>query len=316
MRSLFSAAVLTAFALPAQSPPVFSMNDTTTTVTGAITSTGFSGFNGRAWQITPAATVAVVSGRLFTENVLLAGSKFMSLEIWTDGGGQPGNRIAGGTWKIVNARTLQWQGTSFDNVVPLLASTPYWVVWKEQGSSRIPVEPGGVTTPTMRANGAGWAALPAEAPKIRLYAGLLDDAYATPYGFPCATTGGLLPTVFTNEQPNLGNAGFFFETNGSPPSQPVFLVLGTNPAFASTPVPGMAPGCMQHTDIVTTLLAFAGTGTVTGPTAAGCAAYAVPIPAATAFTGMMVAAQAAPFDPGSTYVLPFAAANALRIVLY
>jgi hypothetical protein len=122
--------------------------------------------------------------------------------------------------------------------------------------------------------------------------------------------------VFTNEQPTLGNATFFFEMSGNPTGAPLFLLLGINPSFASIPVVGLPAGCAQNTDIVESFLYFAGTGNTRGPTCDGYARHVVPIPSLPNLLGFVVAAQAVPYDSGAVSPLPFVSSNAQRITLY
>jgi hypothetical protein len=313
--ALFATA-LSAAAL-AQTPPCFSLNDTNTTVSTNVTSFGFSGQNTRAWQITPASALAVQAVQLFTANSSLTGSRFMSVELWSDAGNVPGARLGGGTFKIVNARPASWQGADLDAVVVLLPSTPVWVVWIDPGFSTLPVEPGGaVVVPEMVRNGAAWASSGSSAPKVRVFCNQLDDVYSAPFGIGCPLSTGSLPSVFTNEQPQLGNASFFFETSGNASGAPVFLVLGLNASFVSLPAPLLGPSCYQNTDIVSSVFLSAGTGNTRGPTCAGYASLSVPIPAVPAFAGTVLAVQAVAFDAGSTAPLPFAASNAQRVTLF
>jgi hypothetical protein len=310
------AAVLSAAAL-AQTPPCFSLNDANTTVSKSVTSFGFSGQNTRAWQITPSTALPVQALQLFTANTSLTGSRFMIVELWSDASGVPGARLAGGTFKIVNARPASWQGADLDAVVVLLPSTPVWVVWIDPGFSTIPVEPGGATVvPEMTRSGAVWTSSGASAPKVRFFCSQLDGAHTAPFGVGCVLSTGGLPSVFTNEQPQLGNAGFFFETSGNPSGAPVFLVLGLDPNFVALPAPLLGLYCYQNTDIVSSVFLSAGTGNTRGPTCAGYASLSVPIPAVPAYLGTVLAAQAVAFDAGSTAPLPFAASNAQRVTLF
>ncbi len=122
--------------------------------------------------------------------------------------------------------------------------------------------------------------------------------------------------MFTNEQPTIGNAGFFFETSGNPNGGAVFVVIGFDPLWISLPIAGFPAGCMQNTDLVATLFLLAGTGNTRGPTCAGYASMPIAIPADPGLTGLLIAAQAVPFDAGAAAPLPFATSNAQRIYLY
>lgn len=319
MRHLIPAAMtllLTATAA-AQTPACFSLNDANTNVSGSVTAYGFAGQNTVAWQITPTTPLVVQAAQVYTRNALLTGDRFMILEIWDDAAGLPGNRIAGGAWRIVNARPNAWQGANLDQLAILQANAPVWLVWREPGSSTPPEEPGGTTVPKARLSGTTWTLLAAQAaPKVRLFCNQLDDTNTVPFGSGCASSTGFFSTVFTNEQPTLGSAGFFFETSGNPAGAPVFLVLGFDPSWVPAPVPGLPAGCMQNTDIVATTFVTAGTGTTRGPTCAGYASFYMPLPTDPAFSGFQIAVQAVPYDAAAAAPLPFAASNAQRITLY
>jgi hypothetical protein len=315
---LLALTLLLAASAVAQTPPCLSFNDSNTTVSGTISAAGFSGQLYRAWQITPTAGFPVMAAQVYTRNQALSGDRYFILEIWTDAAGQPGTRLAGGTWKVVTSRPFAWQGANLDAPVVLLPNTPYWVVFIEVGGSNFPVEPGGATVvPEMRSsNGTTWIVVGTSAPKIRLFCGLLDDANSVPFGSGCTSSGGRLPSVFTNEQPTLGNATFFFEMSGLPTGAPVFLVLGIDTSFVSVPAVGLPAGCAQNTDILEPFLYFAGTGNTRGPTCDGYARHVVAIPSMPNLVGFTVAAQAVPYDSGATSPLPFVSSNAQRITIY
>ena len=317
MRSILPTLCLLLSAAAAQTPPCFSLNDANTSVTGNITSYGFAGQNVQAWQITPTTNFIAWSAQVFTRNALLTGDRFMILELWSDVGGLPGVRLGGGTWRIVNARPYAWQGADLDQPVVVVANTPLWLTWIDPGSSTPPVETGGAVMPRATRSSAGvWTAGAASAPKVRLFCGPLDDAYSQPFGSGCALSTGQFSSVFTNEQPTLGNAGFFFETSGNPSGGAVFVVIGFDPNWIAIPVPGFPVGCLQNTDVVATLFALAGTGTTRGPTCAGYVSAPLAIPFDPGLTGQLLAAQAVPFDAGAVAPLPFATSNAQRIILY
>jgi len=319
MRTLFIAFTLLLPATgAAQTPPCFSLNDTNTTVSTAVTSYGFAGENCRAWQVTSPNTIVVQSLQVYTRNTALTGDRFMILELWSDAAGMPGTLLGKGAWRIVNARPFAWQGANLDQLVVIPANTPVWVAWVDPGFSTPPEETGGVTMPRANRTAAGvWSLAVAQtAPKVRLFCTLLDDLYSVPFGTACPQSTGRFSTVFTNEQPTLGNAGFFFETSGNPSGGPVFVVIGFDPLWISLPVAGLPLGCMQNTDIVATLFVFAGTGNSRGPTCAGYQSVPIGIPADPGLTGQLIAAQAVPYDAGATTPLPFATSNAQRIILY
>ncbi|MBK8097993.1 MAG: hypothetical protein IPK26_12850 [Planctomycetes bacterium] len=302
-----------------QTPPCLAFNDANTNVNANIvTSYGFGGQNSLAWQITPQTTLAVLAAQIYTRNTALTGDRFMMLEIWSDNNGLPGSRITGGAWRIVNARPFAWQGTDFDGVAVLNANTPYWVVWVEPGFSNPPLETGGfdVLPKTQRTGTGAWGAVTNESPKIRLFCNQFDSPHMSMYGPFCFTSGGSLPSVFSNEDPAIGNATFLLETSGSPSGVPVFVALGLDPTYVSN-WPGLTPpGCFQNTDIVEALLLTSGTGNSRGPTCASHASVTLAIPADNALIGLTLAAQSVPFDAGAMAPLPFATSSAARFVLF
>lgn len=313
---LFAASAVLA-PMRAQTPPCVAFNDTTTTVSNAVTSYGFAGENTFAWQITPTTNDVVLGGQVFTRNTALTGNRFMMLEIWSDNGGVPGSRLCGGAWRIQNTRPMAWQGADFDAPAVLIANTPVWVVWIEPGFSTPCEEPGGATLPKVTRSGAGaWSAPTSSAPKLRLFCSLLDGQYAIPYGTACAQSTSTYASVFTNEQPQLGNAIFSFEMAGIAPGAPVFVLIGFDPLFVSAPVPGLPTGCMQNTDIVASTLVFGGTGNTRGPTCRNYAELAFAVPSNPGLQGQLISVQGAPYDAGAVAVFPFAASNALRITLF
>jgi hypothetical protein len=304
-------------AVVAQQPPCLALNDTNPTVTAGQTSFDFGGQNFRAWRLSPTQTMVVEAVQVFTRNNSLAGSRFMTVELWSDAGGLPAARLASGSWRIQNSRPLGWQGANLDHAVVLAAGTPVWVAWVEPGLSTPPEEPGGVALPTATRVGAG-AWLPAgvpTAPKLRLYCSLLADANSVPVGVGCPQSTGRTASVFTNEPPLLGSAVFAFESSGNPVGGTVFLVFGLIGTYVPAPVPGFPVGCLQNTDVVTSIVLTAGVGTTRGPTCSGYAAQAFPLPPDASLVGYTIAAQAASFDPGALAPLPFATSNAQRVTL-
>lgn len=311
---LFASLLLLA-SLPAQSPPCASLNDQNTNVSTAITSYGFAGPNVRGWQFIPQTTIVAQAVQLYTGNTQLTGSRFMTVEIWSENPATnlPMTRLAGGTWQISSALGNSWQGANLDAVTPMVASTPYWIVWIDPGFSTLPIEPGGVAVPTALGS---WTSTAASALKCRLFCGLLDGQNVSPFGSPCAGSTGRLGTVFTNQAPTVGNAGFTFEGTGFPSGVFAILALGRNPNWISIPVPGLASGCMQNTDIFVDTFGTIGTGNTRGPTAAGQVTFALAIPPIAAVAGTFVAAQIAALDTGLTAPIPLMVSNALRVTVY
>jgi len=316
---LFSLALLIP-ALQAQTAPCASLNDTNTNVNGAITATSLAGYDMRAWQFIPSTAVAAQSVEFFTGNTLATGAKFITIEIWSEDPSRtlPLARLSGGTWKISNPLGVGWQGANLDQVTVLLPSTPYWLVWHEPGSSRIPTEPGGTAIPAAlkSSSAVAWTSQAASALKFRIFCGLLDQQGVVSFGTACAGSSSRLGTVFSNQPPMVGNANFQFEGTGFPSGVLAVIALGTNPGWPAIPVPGLPAGCMQNTDIFVDLFGTTGTGTVRGPTAAGHVPFPLPIPNFPALVGTFVAGQIAALDSGLSAPIPFVTSNALRVTVY
>lgn len=318
LRSLV-AVLSTAALLLAQTPPCLSLNDQTNTVTANITAAGFSGFNSVAYQFTPAASTVVFAGHLYTGNVAFTPG-FYSLEVWDDNGsGLPGTRLGGGTWQMAPGLLVSWQGANFDAVVALNQGQNYWLVWNEPGGSRLPYEPGGVTMPYARKVGANWVAQATPQPvKWRLFCNYLDGVNVTSNGSPCASASNRLGTAFTNETPNVGNAAFKIEGTGFGPGALAVFVVGWDPLFTSSPLPGFPAGCSQNTDALVSTIGFTGTGTVRSNLtvgASGHVTYPFAIPADPGLVGSFFAAQIACIDAANTAPIPFVTSNAVRFTL-
>jgi hypothetical protein len=267
------------------------------------------------WQFTSPTTIVLQSARIFTGNNYASQvGLYMGLELWSNDPvtNLPLARLGGGYWQ--HHAPVSWQGTNFDAVVPVIASTPYWIVFVDPAWSTVPTQPGGTTMPNARFTFIVWTAVGSSALKIRLYCGLLDDQHVTAVGTPCPNSAGL-GTVFTNEDAVLGNAAFALDGSGWPAGTVALLALGLNWSFPVIPLPGGAPGCMIYTDIVATTSTFTGTGNVRAPNVSGHARFALAIPANPALTGMTVAGQIAGLDPTSTAAVPLATSNAVRFQL-
>lgn len=314
---ILATSLLLAATAPTQTPPCFSTNDFTVAVGTGVTGYGFAGENARAWKISPVTSTLIQSGQIYTRNNTLTGSIYMSLEIWSDNNGTPGARLGGGSWRIVNSRPFAWQGTNFDAPIALTGGLSYWVAWIDPGFSNIPTEPGGaLVLPRVNRSGTSWTSGVAEAPKLRLFCGLLDDSNSVPNGIACASSSGKLPVVYTNEQPTIGNAGFMFEVSGIASGGAVFVVFGFVGGWTPVAVPGLPTGCYQNTDVVSSVLLFAGTGTTRGPSCAGYVSVPLALPANPAFVGLPLSAQALALDAASAAPLPFVGSNAQRITIY
>ncbi len=319
MTNLHAFLVVAVLAAPisAQTPSCFGLNDQNTSVGNVITGYGFGGPNTHAWQITPTATMVIQAVQLCTGNTQLTGSRFMTVELWSDDptNQTPLQRLGGGTWQIAAGLGTAWQGANLDQVVVLQQGVPCWVVWTDPGWSVFPNEPNGLGVPTVRRSGAAWTLLASQAAKVRLFCTPLDALGVVPTGLPCAQANGALGTLFTNQDPVVGNAAFVLEATGFAGNALAVLVLGSNPLWPSVPLPGFPAGCMQHTDALVTTFAITGTGNTRGPTALGHLPFPLPIPGNGALVGMFAAAQVAAFDAGATAPIPFAVTNGLRLTL-
>jgi hypothetical protein len=313
-----AATLLLATAIAAQTPPCDSTNDANNLVSGNVTSYSFAGPNTNAWQYTPATAQVAQSMQLFTGNTSLA--RFLKLEIWSNNPmtNLPGSRITGGTWKISTALGNTWQGCDFDTLAVLNGATPYWIVLVDPGFTTIAEEPGGATLmPRAMLNGANWAAVAGQgALKMRLFCTQLDTAHVAVTGSPCALASGRWGTLFTNQEPVVGNANFYIESSGFNSNSLTLLVLGINPAFVAAPIPGLAIGCMQTTDALVFVTATTGTGNVGSTAAANYVSFALAIPNNPALAGFYLGAQAAGYDAALTTPIQFAVTNGLGITLF
>jgi hypothetical protein len=99
--SALCAAVLVPASLLAQSQPCASLNDSSNSVSTAITALNFAvGNNTYAWRFVPQQVHVATGLRIYTNNNFKAG--FMKLEIWDESGSapEPGKRLGGGTWRL------------------------------------------------------------------------------------------------------------------------------------------------------------------------------------------------------------------------
>ena len=308
--------------LAAQTPPCISANNTTNSSVGIISAFSFAGPNGHGWQFTPTTSMVLFAAELFTENAFLTNQGYMSVEIWdTNFIFQPGQRLGGGTFAVDASLGHEWHGANFDAPVTLVAGQTYWFVWIEPGFSELPVESGGVTATYVRRSGSSWLTQPTStAPKWRGYCGQLDSAAVTPVGFGCATSVNALPSMMTNHEPTVGNANFQLEASGFLPGSIGLVILGSNPAFVSLPVPG-AGSCMLHTDALATLTVTTGTGDQganhlpSGPGFAGHCSFPLAIPGNAALSGMVIGSQFAMLDPAIGTPLPLVFTNGLQFTI-
>jgi hypothetical protein len=310
--------LLAAAAVQAQSAPCAGINHTSASVGTSLTANSPTAPNTFAYRVTlglPSGT-ALRAMTIFTGNTVVQPG-FMMLEIWHETGGLPSSRWSGGTWQISHALGTDWQGANTD--LDLAGVTqPVWVVWTEPGSSTEPYEPGGVTVPTAQLINGVWTLLPAQtAPKLRFHCQRLDGAHVTvPYfstGGGCWAWSGIgWGTLFTNQQPAVGNADFALEGTSFLSGQLAWLVLGTTPG-------GGAFQCTLQNDRTVALWGFIGTGDVRASAATTGAArhvtFPLPIPTNSQLAGMFITGQLVVFDPAST-PLPFTVSNILHIVLF
>ncbi|MFM1871048.1 MAG: hypothetical protein RL398_470, partial [Planctomycetota bacterium] len=298
----------------AQTAACLAYNDTSTSVSNLIYSSSSQGPNRNAWQVSSASLLTVQAVQFYTSNNYLgAGREFMSVEVYDDNQGVPGNLLATGTWRI-QAGT-NWQGANLSSVLVMQPGTNYWIAFVEPGWSVVPVQPGGFNLPSYRQVGGVWQGATASAIKCRLFCGLLDDQGRVPFGGLCSGVGGNIGTVFANQPPTIGNSAFRFEGTGFAPASLAFLALGFVPSFPTFQIAG-TNGCYQSTDGSLTVVGFTGSGNVRAASPDGHVQFNMPLPANPAFVGLYFSAQVAALDPGSVTAIPFVTSNAMQITLY
>lgn len=301
--------------------PCISLNDATSSVGTAISSTGFTGPNVVAYQFTPSSSQLLMAAEIFTSNTFATSGGYQTLEIWDEGtNGLPSARLGGGSWQSQATLPLDWHGANFDQLVQVQGATNYWLVWREGGSNRLPYEAGGTTVPFARFVGGAWVLQVAQQPlKWRGYCSQLDGQGVTTVGFGCASTTPSFPAVFTNHAPAIGNANFRFEATGLPPGGLGLAAFGVDPSWVSIPLPGAPSGCQLNVDPVVLLGVGIGTGNQQASHAIGASGHAwvsLPLPGGASMIGVVVGAQFAALDVGSTDPLPFVFSNGLRITLF
>ncbi|MEO6593968.1 MAG: hypothetical protein ABIP94_04370 [Planctomycetota bacterium] len=317
--SLFASLACTALA--AQSPPCISLNDGNNSVGTATTAYGFAGPGVLAYQFTPANSIVLLAAQIYTQSTAFTSPLgYQTLEIWdTNFIFLPQTRLGGGTWQNQVILGLQWQGASFDQVIPLNGGQTYWLVWRESGGNVLPYEPGGFVTPTARFSGGNWTLqATSQAVKWRGFCSLLDAQNVAPIGFGCLSSQSKLPSEFTNHAPTIGNANFQIEASGLPPGSIALVVLGTNATWISVPIPG-APGCDLHTDPLVLATVMVGTGNQQAQHSVGASGHAwldLAIPADPTLVGTVIGSQFAAYDAGLAVPLQFVFSNGLRFTLY
>lgn len=313
-----------ASALAAQTPPCIAENDQTTSVSAAISLTGFTGPNVNGYRFTPTTTLVLRAAELFTARTAITSPNgYMTLEIWDENPvtSLPGTRICGGTWQAQAALGLGWQGANFDQLAICIANTNYWLVWRDPGGSRIPYETGGVTMPYAQANTGTWIAnATPRALKWRGYCSQLDDVGVASVGSGCQASTGRVPASFTNFAPAVGNSDFQFEATGFAPGTIGLAVLGANPAWVGIPIPGAPAGCSLYADPMVVSTVAVGTGNEQPQHASpGCAGHCwidLALPNNPLLIGFVLDAQFAGLDAGSTDPLPFVFTNGVRVTLF
>jgi hypothetical protein len=295
-------------ALAAQATPCIAFNDTSTSVSAAITLTGFAGPNVTGFRFTPTSALTLQAVEIFTASQFATTSGYMTVEIWDENPATtlPGTRLAGGTWQCHSNLGLGWHGANLDGIAVLQLAQNYWLVWREPGGSRVPYETGGTVMSTARFLNNAWVAQAAAQPlKWRGHCSQLASATAVPVGAGCASSTGSVPAAFTNHDAVQGNADFQFEATGFAPGTIGVAILGTNPFWPSIPVPGTPPNCAVHNEALVLLVVPVGTGNQQAQHTTGAAGHCwldVPIPADPALTGFTLDAQFAGLDAAAVRV--------------
>ena len=130
--------------LAAQTPHCIGANDTSLSISNAISTASFFGPNQLAMQFSPTQNQIVYGAQVATANTFRANGT-MGVEIWSENpsSGLPLSRLAGGSWSIDINRPASWQGANFDLPVPVNAGSSYWLVFIEPGFSTPNIEPAG-----------------------------------------------------------------------------------------------------------------------------------------------------------------------------
>lgn len=314
--SLVFAIAIAISSLASQTNPCESLNDGTNAVNPSITGIPFSGTNAYAYEITAQQTHTVQSIRILTENTFRP--RFMALEIHDrdPATGFPSARLGRGICNLEAGRGLAWQGVNFDKPVALSQGTLYMLVWREPGGSQPPHDPTGTMVPRLFLGNNGWRASGSAAVKYRLYCSLLDSANLIPAGNSCTSSQGTEGTLFSNEEPLVGNLAFGLEGSGFDPGAAAVLLLGVNPSFNSVPLTGFPAGCMLHTDVVVSVTAAIGTGAVGGTSSpAGHVLFPLGLPNNAALSGAIFRGQLGAVDAGATAVIPVVMSNGMVMLV-
>lgn len=315
MRIPFLAFALTVSLGTAQTPHCNGANDTSLTISNAITTASFFGPNQFAMQFSPTQPQIAYGAQVATANTFQTNAT-MGVELWSENtsSGLPLARLAGGSWAIDPNRAIAWQGANFDLPVPLTAGSNYWLVFIEPGFSTPNLEPAGTPVNCARWDYMtnSWSPILREA-KFRVLCSFMDGNAVAVNGAPCTSSMGRIGTAFTNEAPSLGNGAFTIEGSGLPDAALTFLVVGFTPGFPSIPLVGFPNGCEQSTLVVDTI----GTGTTApGLGGPGHVQLAVPIPGAAGLVGLVAGFQLATIDSGANARIPIVTTNSVYITLF
>jgi len=313
--ALIITATLATASLQAQTPPCESLNDQTNNAASVITLLNSQYLITSAWKITAQSSVTVQSMRIWCGHNYVGSlpsqrDPVWKLEIFTDGGAQPGQLLGGGKWQIIDGRPAFWQGTNLDTPVTLISGTVYWVLWTEPGWSNPPIQTSGTFVPTYRLVNGAWSSMNTEAVKVRFFCNLLDEQGVVPAGAPCTGSNNNVGSLFTNEFPQVGNGRFSLEGAGFQPSVFGFMFFGVIPGYPSYPLPVLPPGCQVHTDVFATTSGVTGTGGM-----AGHVLFPIPLPNVPSFAGVYFSGQLGVLDLGLSAPLPMATSNALQITI-
>lgn len=321
--SSFFALLLAAAAAKAHGTVCLANNDATAAVSGALTQSLSSGARVHAWQLFVGRTVFPQAAFLFTASPVR--DDYMQLEIWTDSNGAPGVRILHGAMASPQSSAAGWLGANFENTGLLSRNVPYWFVWVEPGDSIVPEEPGGNPIPYVTLGPNGWSSVQQSPVKLRLFCGdTIDSVEVLRQGFSCGTSFNTQPSAWSNEHPNVGNAGFRIEGVHLPPGENAWMLVGFDPNFiglALDQLLGAPLFCFLHTEVRAVrslLVGTAGIGSAPAtarPTPSGHVLFPLPIPGDPTLAGTVALVQIVAVDPGANVTLPIVTTNALRITI-
>ena len=311
-------------ALAAQITPCLSANAATNAVGTTFTAANPPVPNVFAFRFVQGPVPAVLrAAEIYTQTPSATTAGYMRLEVWTEnGGGFPGSPLCGGTWQMHQNLGANWHGTGFEQMpANLAANQPLWLVWHEPGGSRLPYQPGGVTTQVMQLVNNNWVAAAAQPVKWRGWCTQLPGVNVQHTGPGClsAASTSMTPVAFTNYTPQLGTSSFQVEATGFPSGTLALAILGTNPSWAPVQIPGTPPGCLLRNEALALLAVGVGTGDVQAPHAVGAAGHCwldFPLPNNPLLGGIVLDTQFAALDPFSAAPLPFVFSSNVRVTLF